>query len=185
MQLRRRSGVRGRLCEAESLLRHRHGSNALTRGREHRVRDGGKNRRKRRLSKPAGRIVTLQEVNFHGRRLGDSKPGVLTVIGLHDPSFLERDLLNHFAHAVNDRALHLILGCARIDDVTSDVAGDPYFVDLDLLVCADGDLGDFGKVTAMAEVEGDAERRTFGQGPLSPAGFFRRQLNDGAHARRI
>ena len=70
-------------------------------------------------------------MHLHRRRLGDSEERVIVKIALHDAAAIYRDLLRHrLRQPVEHRALHLVLGAARVDDLATDVAGDPNLVDL-------------------------------------------------------
>ena len=65
-----------------------------------------------------------------------------------------------------------------------DVGGDPHLVDLDLLVGVDLDLGDFGEIAGVAEVEGDAQGGALGKLLLAvaPIRHLGHQLGDAGHA---
>ena len=119
------------------------------------------------------------------RRLRHPQHWVLMIVRLHDAPVFQRDFLHHFAQAIYDCALHLRFGGTGIDNVAADVARDPDFIHFDFLVCVDGDFGDFGKVTAMAEMERDAQRRAFRQLAFAPARFLCHQFDNATHARCI
>ena len=145
------------LREAEALLRHRHRANALACCRENRIANGGQNRRQSRFAQARRRVIGFQKMDFDlRRRLRHSQHRVLMIVRLHDGPVFQRDFLHHFAQAIYDRALHLSFGGTGIDDVAANVSRDPDFIHFDFLVGVDGDFGDFGKVTAMAEMERDA-----------------------------
>src|SRR5580658_7575653 len=124
-------------------------------------------------------------MNLNYRSLRHSQARMLMIIRLRHPSFPERDLLHHLAQAIDDGALDLVFSRTRIDDLAANVTSDPNLINFHLLVRADGDLGDLGKITAMAEVKCDAKCGAFGKLPLAPARFLRRELNDVAHSSRI
>ena len=74
------------------------------------------------------------------------------------------------AQAVERRALHLVLGAARIDDLAADVADDPDMIELDVAGGRDGRLHHLGEIAEVAEVEGDALAGALRQGvALRPA----------------
>src|SRR5689334_22187981 len=94
---------------------------------------------------------------------------MLVIIGLNHAPFIQGDLLvHHLAQPVNDCTLNHIIGGAGIDDLATDVNCDPDLVNLDFLVCADGNAGNFGKISLMTEMETDAHRGTFWHCRLAP-----------------
>src|SRR5438045_6551229 len=98
---------------------------------------------------------------------------MLMKVRLHHPAVLQSDLLDQFAHPVDDRALHHMLRGARIVNLTADISRYPDPVDLDFLVGTYGDFGHLRNVAAGAEMARDAERRPRRQLALAPTGLFR------------
>jgi hypothetical protein len=81
-------------------------------------------------------------------------------VGVDDSAIARHDrfskiLLQHFAHAIHDSPLRQVLGCARIDDLTADVSGDPGSIHLDFLIRQHGDFGNLSKIRAMARTSDD------------------------------
>jgi hypothetical protein len=44
------------------------------------------------------------------------------IVRLHHATILQRDFLQHLAHAIHDRALRQVFRSADVDDVAADVA---------------------------------------------------------------
>ena len=73
--------------------------------------------------------------------------GSVSKLACTDAAAFDRDLLaQRRADAVERRALHLVLGAARVDDLAADVADDPDLVDLDVAGRRDRRLHHFGEV---------------------------------------
>ena len=145
------------LRKTKALLRHRQRTNAFACRRENRIAHRRQNRRQRGFAQSGRRVIGFQEMDFDaGRRLRHSQHWMLMIVRLPDRAVFQGNLLQHFAQAIYHCALYLRLGRTGIDDVAADVARDPDFVDFDFFVGVDRDFSNFGKVTAMAEMERDA-----------------------------
>ena len=108
---------------------------------------------------------------------GDAQDRVLVEVRLLDAAVLHRDLQSqHRAVAVDDAAFALIVRAAHVDD-GSDVAGDHHAMQADALVRIHADLGDFGEMPGMAEMEREAHPMSRGQ-LAAPAGFLGDELDD-------
>ena len=117
------------------------------------------------------------------RRLRHAQRRIFVEIALDGAAAIDGDFAGHeLAQTVNDGALDLIEGVAGIDDLATNVTGDPDFVDLQLIAGSDADLGDFCEMPQMAVVERDAEPGAFPQGTRAPTGFFPYELENAAHA---
>ena len=96
---------------------------------------------------------------------------------LLDAAVLHRDLeAQHRAVAVDDAAFALIVGPAHVDD-RPDVARDHHAMQPDALVRIHADLGDFGEMTGMAEVEREAQPMSR-RAASAPAGFLGDEPDD-------
>jgi len=104
-------------------------------------------------------------MNFYlRRRLRNTDRRIRVKVILHGTAAFNCDLVGHqLAEPVDDAALHLIFSVERIDDLASDVARDPDFVDFDLFGGVDVNLGNFRKISAVRKVERDAHRRAPGK----------------------
>src|SRR5688572_11933538 len=104
-------------------------------------------------------------------------------VALHRLAALDGDLPPHqVTHPFDNRALALIDGAARVDDLAPDIADDPGLVHLDAVLCVDRDFGHVGEVAAMAVLESHAHRGAFRQLPLAPPGPIAHRLEHAAHA---
>jgi len=96
------------------------------------------------------------------------------------------DFVGHdVAEAFDGCAADLIVGSAGIDDVAADVAGDPDFVDFDGVGGVEAEFDDFGEITTMRKLKGDASAGSRGQRGGAPGGFFGDEFEDAGHARGI
>lgn len=143
------------LRKAETLLRDRHRAKAIARCRKNRVRNRGQDWRQRGFAKTGRRVVGFEEMHFDGRRLRHLHQRMFVIVRLLYSSVSQRDFLDHFAQAIDDRALYLCFGGTGIDDMAANVAYNPDLIHLDFFIRCHADFGDFGKVSAMAEMKGD------------------------------
>src|SRR5271166_3390765 len=83
-------------------------------------------------------------------------------IGLHNAATIDSyRLTQRRAQAVEDRALHLVLGAARIDDLAADIADDPHVIQLDVTRWRYRRLHYLGEIAEMAEIEGNTLASAF------------------------
>ena len=124
--------------------------------------------------RPVGGVVRLQEVDLDvpGRLVHPHQP-VIVERGLLRAAVDKRRLLRHHgAHAVDDRALHLVHRVQRVDDLAADVGGDPHLVHLHAVLRVHGDFGDLREVPEVRVKEGDAHAGALRQLALAPAGLL-------------
>src|SRR5260370_35086740 len=67
-------------------------------------------------------------------------------------------------------------------DLAADIARYPNSIYFYFAVGVDAEFDDFGEVSAVSELEGDAQGGVFRQLAGAPAGFFGDEFEDAAHA---
>src|SRR5438128_10687043 len=170
-----------------AVLGERERADALTSGGENSVADGRKNGRKRWFAKSRGWIFRAHKMDLDLRwRLRNTDRRIRVKVILHSTATLNRDLVGHqLAEPVDDAALHLIFSVERIDDLASDVARDPDFVNFNLFGGVDANFGDFRKISAVRKVERHAGCGTFRKRTRAPFRFTSDAFEDSAHAGRV
>ena len=110
-------------------------------------------------------MVGREKFHLDRRRLVHAQRFHRVEIRLHDAPAIDADrLAKGRAQTVERRALRLILGAARIDDLAADVTDNPDVIKLDLAGGCDCRLHDFREVAEMAEIERDTFARPSRQG---------------------
>src|SRR6478672_12944826 len=121
-----------------------------------------------------------------GRHLIHTNQRVLMEVALYGPPAIDCDFLSHqSAQTIDDGALRLILGAARVDDGAPDVAGNPDLVDPQLVPRADRDLRDLGEEAAVAELECDSASRALRKRFRAPGRLVTYELEHTAHPRGV
>src|SRR5229473_5134576 len=172
------------LGPSEAVFGEREGADAFARDSKNGVADGGKNRREGGFAEAGGRIVGLQEMDFDfGRHLVHADRGIFVEVALDGAAAVDGDFVGHdVAQAFDDGAANLIFGAAGIDDLAADIARYPNLIYFYFAVGVDAEFNDFGEVSTVSELEGDAQGGVFGQLAGAPAGFFGDEFEDAAHA---
>src|SRR2546430_1660794 len=168
------------LGPGEAVSRERQRADALARHGKDRVAHRRKNRRESGFAEAGGGVVCFEEMNFDfGRHLVHADRGILVEIALDGAASVNGDFVGHDgAQPFDDSAADLIFSVGGIDDLAADVAGDPDFVDLDLLLGVDTEFDDFGELAAMRELEGNTHGGVFWKLSLAHAEFLRYVLED-------
>lgn len=130
-------------------------ADAFACGRKDSIAHSRKHRWQGRFTEPGGCIICLAEMHFDFRRnLGHAYRLILVEIALERASAIDGDFVGHdAAETFNDCSPDLIEGVAGINDVTADITGDPNLFYLNRVVFVDGQIYDFGEITAMRKVE--------------------------------
>ena len=82
---------------------------------------------------PVGGLSVIRKFHIDRRRLIDPQRLDAIEVRLHHAAAVQRDrLAERRTEPVERRALHLIFGAARIDDLAADIADHPDVVELDL-----------------------------------------------------
>src|SRR5712664_3107918 len=172
------------LGPGEAVFGEREGADALAGDGEDGVADGGENGRESGFAEAGGGVVGLQEMDFDFRGdLVHADRGIFVEVALDGAAAVDGDLVGHdVAQAFDDRAADLVFGAAGIDDLAADVASYPNFIYFYFAVGVDAEFDDFGEVSTVSELEGDAHGGVFGQLAGAPAGFFGDEFEDAAHA---
>src|SRR5262245_50746540 len=93
------------------------------------------------------------------RRLRESDGGIAVKIALQRTTLIDGDLVVHqLTQAFDHRALALVFGVERVDDLAAYITRNPHFLNLNLLGGVDANFRDFSKIAAMRKVKGDAHR---------------------------
>src|SRR5258708_6425391 len=141
------------------------GADALAGGGEDCVAYGGENRRQSGFTKTSRRMVGRHQMNFDFRgRLRHTNWGIRVEIVLYRAALFDGDFVGHQRTQTFDhRALALIFGVERIDDLAANIADDPYLIYFHSFGGIDVDVGDRGKIAAMRKIASRAHRRSFGK----------------------
>src|SRR5262249_23604422 len=103
------------------------------------------------------------------RHLRDSHRRIFVKIAFNSSAIFYIYLVpHHVAQTFDNRTLNLIDGIKGVDDLAADVRRHPDFVYPELASVSHADLGDFRKISCVAEMKCDACPSAFGNLALAP-----------------
>src|SRR6202021_1474980 len=152
--------------------------------REDRTRPRPRNRRPRRPAASTGRFVARHDVNFYAWHIVDAHHRVIIEIALLRLATLDRDFIEQRrGQSEHKTALHLRLHHIRIDHLpTINRANDA--IQLHAAIICNRHFGDVRQIGAPSRYRCNSAPATLWQ-RRSPAGFFRREIEDMAQPRYI
>ena len=163
----RRSALLPALGGAQTVnpsLRQRQRAHAMAGRGEDRVADRRRDRRQRRLADAGRRVVALDEVHVDLRRVRDAQQRIAVEVRLLDAAVLDRDLQSQRrAEAVDRPSLRTWFSAPLMLTIGPMSPATVTRCSVELAIRVDADLGDFGEVAGMTEVEREPEPATLRQ----------------------